>query len=65
MLSLVRASQQYEELRREHGETLARTGEFAAAANALETFAERVEADQPLVAKTARQDARTARSRLN
>lgn len=54
-----------EELRREHGETLARTGEFAAAANALETFAERVEAEQPLVARTARQDARTARSRLN
>ncbi len=54
-----------EELRREHGETLARTGEFAAAATALETFAERIEAEQPLVAKTARQDARTARSRLN
>lgn len=54
-----------EELRREHGQTLARTGEFAAAATALETFAERVEAEQPLVAKTARQDARTARSRLN
>jgi regulator of sirC expression with transglutaminase-like and TPR domain len=54
-----------EELRREHGETLARTGEFAAAATVLETFAERVEAEQPLVAKTARQDARTARSRLN
>lgn len=54
-----------EELRREHGQTLARTGEFAAAAAALETFAERVEAEQPLVAKTARQDARTARSRLN
>jgi regulator of sirC expression with transglutaminase-like and TPR domain len=54
-----------EGLRREHGETLARTGEFAAAATALEAFAERVEAEQPLVARSARQDARTARSRLN
>jgi regulator of sirC expression with transglutaminase-like and TPR domain len=54
-----------EALRREHGETLARTGEFAAAAAALEAFAERVEAEHPLVARTARQDARTARSRLN
>jgi regulator of sirC expression with transglutaminase-like and TPR domain len=54
-----------EGLRREHGETLARTGEFAAAAAALEAFAERVEAEHPLVARSARQDARTARSRLN
>ncbi|HEY2832432.1 MAG TPA: transglutaminase-like domain-containing protein [Sporichthyaceae bacterium] len=54
-----------EALRREHGETLARTGEFAAAATALEAFAERVEAEHPLVARSARQDARTARSRLN
>jgi len=54
-----------EGLRREHGETLARTGEFAAAAVALEAFAERVEAEHPLVARSARQDARTARSRLN
>ncbi|MGQ0844469.1 MAG: transglutaminase family protein [Sporichthyaceae bacterium] len=54
-----------EEVRREHGETLARTGDFAGAASALETFAERVEEEQPLVAKSARQDARTARSRLN
>lgn len=54
-----------EELRREHGETLARTGDFAGAATALETFAERMEEEHPLVAKSARQDARTARSRLN
>jgi len=54
-----------EAVRREHGETLARTGEFAAAAEALEAFAARVEAEHPLVARTARQDARTARSRLN
>lgn len=52
-------------LRREHGEALARTGEYAAAAAQLEAYAEIVEAEQPLVAKSARQDARTARARLN
>jgi regulator of sirC expression with transglutaminase-like and TPR domain len=54
-----------EVLRREHGEALARTGEFAAAAAQLEAYAERIEDEQPLVARSARQDARTARARLN
>lgn len=52
-------------LRREHGEALARTGDYGAAATQLEAYAELVEAEQPLVAKSARQDARTARARLN
>lgn len=54
-----------ESLRREHGETLARTGEFAAAATQLEAYAQRIEAEQPLVARSVRQDARSVRSRLN
>lgn len=52
-------------VRREHGEALARTGDFAAAATALESYAVRVEEDHPLAAKSARQDARVARARLN
>lgn len=52
-------------IRREHGETLARTGDFAAAASQLEAYADRVEEGSPLLAKNARQDARMARARLN
>jgi len=52
-------------VRREHGETLARSGDFAGAADQLEEYAVRVEEDHPLAAKTARQDARVARARLN
>ncbi|WP_425566037.1 transglutaminase family protein [Sporichthya brevicatena] len=52
-------------VRREHGEALARAGDFAGAADQLEAYAIRVEEDHPLAAKTARQDARVARSRLN
>ncbi len=52
-------------VRREHGETLARAGDFAGAADQLEAYAIRVEEDHPLAAKTARQDARVARARLN
>ena len=52
-------------LRREHGETLARVGDFGGAADQLEAYAVRVEEDHPLAAKTARQDARVARARLN
>jgi regulator of sirC expression with transglutaminase-like and TPR domain len=52
-------------LRREHGETLARAGDFAGAADQLEEYAIHVEEDHPLAAKTARQDARVARARLN
>lgn len=52
-------------VRREHGETLARAGDFAGAADELEAYAVRVEEDHPLAAKSARQDARVARARLN
>lgn len=52
-------------VRREHGETLARAGNFAGAADQLEAYAVRVEEDHPLAAKAARQDARVARARLN
>jgi regulator of sirC expression with transglutaminase-like and TPR domain len=52
-------------VRREHGETLARCGDFAGAADQLEAYAIRVEEDHPLAAKSARQDARVARARLN
>ncbi len=52
-------------IRREHGETLARTGDFAAAATELEAYADRVEEGSPLLARSARADARMARARLN
>lgn len=52
-------------VRRERGEALARTGDFARAADDLEAYAERVDTDHPLAAKSARQDARVARARLN
>ena len=52
-------------VRREHGEALARAGDFAAAASQLEAYADRVEEGQPLAARTARQEARMARARLN
>lgn len=52
-------------VRREHGESLARAGDFAGAADQLEAYAVRVEEDHPLAAQTARQDARVARARLN
>jgi regulator of sirC expression with transglutaminase-like and TPR domain len=52
-------------VRREHGEALARAGNFAAAATQLEAYADRVEEGHPLAARTARQEARMARARLN
>lgn len=52
-------------VRREHGEALARAGNFAAAASQLEAYADRIEDGHPLAAKTARQEARMARARLN
>lgn len=54
-----------EDVRREHGETLARTGDFAAAATALESYAATVEEGRPLAARDARAEARIARARLN
>lgn len=51
--------------RREHGEALARAGDFVGAADQLEAYAVRVEEDHPLAAKAARQDARVARARMN
>jgi regulator of sirC expression with transglutaminase-like and TPR domain len=52
-------------VRREHGEALARAGDFAKAAAQLEAYADRVEEGHPLAARTARQEARMARARLN
>ncbi|MGQ0625936.1 MAG: transglutaminase family protein [Sporichthyaceae bacterium] len=53
------------ELHRAYGEALARSGDFVRAAIALEAYADLLAEDRPLVSLQVRQEARTARARLN